>query len=426
MKEFPKVGGIVGMFRDAILSISRSNQEELALGAAIALGGVLASNRFSHQGRPVYTTMYILNVARTGSGKGAAYDFINALFSPRCLGTNPHFNLLGLRNYSSDVAIIGKLQEQRTRLDVIDEFGQVFKGLAARGDRRAAVGDCLKILFSAKGWFAGHHTKTSGTIGACQDPAISLLGAIQPETLINNSDKEVLFDGFMGRFMYFIEGESAEWSGNHLEDGLDQGMLDTIANACFAAYPNNPLIERDIIGNLIADTGKMEFTRQELTIPTPVRMALIDMDRAHYYEVRKKSNLESALFSRAIEHTDKLAKILCVSYGERTLKIEHLEEAKAVVDACMSRSLGLLQNAGTDKEVRNGRKILEFLKRESPGQIPGQKKRSAVMQFCNLSAREMREAVEYLTAMGLVEEIKLDTRSNAASYLCLPGTAPQK
>lgn len=413
------------MFRDAILSISRSKQEDMALGAALTIAGALTSNRFSINGKPAHTAMYTLNVAGTGAGKGAAIDFIHDLFSPMGLGSNKYFKLLGLHNYSSDVAIIAKLEEQRTRLDIIDEFGQVFKGLATKGDRKSAVGECLKILFSARGYFSGHHTQTNGTQGACMSPAISLLGSIQPETLLNNASPEVLFDGFMGRFMYFMENINAEWTGNQCNGGINRDVLDFISKACFETYPENPLIEFDLIGNKIESIGMREYSRARIDVPKQVLDAITELDMLHYKHIQESKkngdNVRAALSSRSIELTDKLMKIVCVSGGCRTITLDHLEMAKNLVEIASLKSIDFLMQSSESLEARIGKRILSFVKLNKEGQV----KRNEAMRYCRLNSKEMKDGVSYLVARGEIVESSIggssfNNKNRPAVYLTDP------
>lgn len=423
MSEFPELGGTIGMFRDGIISLSRSNQKDMALGGALAIAGALTANRFSLDGHPVNTTMYVLNVASTGSGKGAAISFCNKLFGRFGLQSRPTYNLLGISNYSSDAAIIKRLVEQRTRLDIIDEFGQVFKGLSMKGDRKSSIGECLKILFSCDGEFKGHYTKTDGFVGGCISPSISILGSIQPATLISHAGGESIFDGFMGRFIYFMEDLNAEWLGNQLNGGLDHGVLDYISKACFEAYPENPLIDKDMVGNTILDTGSQDFTRQQLFVDKSASGIIRELDELHYNDGKKKKlngeYQEAAVYARSIEITSKLAKMICVSSGRRTITAQDFFLAKKVVDVSNEKSKSVLMSAGAPKEKTIARDLLKKVQTASDGTI----KRSEAMRSLHLTSKEMSDAVSYLCAMGQIEETFVDTgakNGKKVSFLCLP------
>ncbi len=420
-EQFPEIDGMLGKFKDAILSISRSNQNDMALGAALAIAGTLCANRFKKNGTPVYTTSYILNVASTGAGKGAANDFINEFFGFGGIGNKEHYRLLGISNYSSDAAIIHRLKSQRTRLDVVDEFGQVFKGLSMKGDRKAAVGDCLKALFSAKFSFNGHYTKTNEEEGKCITPSVSLLGSIQPETLINNTAPEMMFDGFMGRFLYFIENENPEWTGNHLNGGLSRDFLDFLTGEALRIFPENPLIERDILGNLITSQNMMHFKRTDLFNAKDYEPFIIELDREHFKSIqtlRKSGEMaEAASLNRSIEHTDKIAHIICICNGERMVTRAHLELAHTVVQVSNRKVFSLLKQSTASKDQRDVARIVDAVRRGG-----GQVKRSVILKNSHLGSRAFKDVINTAIDLGLIiecESLELMTNGKRTGYLKL-------
>lgn len=403
MNSFPDVGGTVGMFRDAILSISRSKQEDLALGAALAIAGTLTANRFSYNGIPVYTHLYVLNLATTSAGKGATIDLCRELFSPAGLGRKQGYNLLGMGNYSSDAAIISRLEKQRTRIDVVDEFGQVFKGFAAKGDRRASVAECLKGLYTAKKFYAGHETKTDGIKGACHSPAVSIVGTVQPSVIENHVTPEMLFDGFLGRFLYFIENISADYLGHQVGGGIDPGVLDHLADACFSIYPEAPPMDVAIDGSTLP-SAQCDFKRTPLTMSREASELLLSVDREHYLAMRdlkvKGDFSGAAMGGREIEQAQRIAWILCVSDGCRELSVKHFMDARSIVKTSMSKVADILKYAAEDAQLRPVRKVRELLKK-APG---GTESKKLLMKNGHLTAAALKVALDTLTLGGEVEE----------------------
>lgn len=402
--DFPELGGVIGMIQGAIKSISKTDQKDMALGAALAVCGTLSANRFHVGRRPVYTTMYVMNVAGTGAGKGAALDFINELFSIYGIGDNKYFQLQGISNYSSDAAIIDRLSKQRVRLDVVDEFGKIFKGLSSGNDQKTAVGDCLKIMFSAKSVFNGHFTKTDGLVGRCAYPSINILGAIQPETLTTTTSSDLMFDGFMGRFLYFMENVDAPYLGNQLNGGLDRRLLDQVSKVILAAYPANPLLNKDTFGKPLEDDSMCDYTRQEMFESKEFLAYIRDMDmdfneRNRAYRQDGKF-MEAILVSRSVEHAEKLAKIICISDCERTVTLKHIETAKKIVDICHLKSHELLLKSGDSKEEQMINKLIGTIARAENKTI----KRSAAMKNCHFNSRQMKECVATLIERNMLKE----------------------
>ena len=142
---FPQSDGLIYAIKSSIMRCSRSGgQDELATGAAIAICSTLASNRFHIEGRPAITHQYIMCVARTGKGKGAAVKIANALFYSEEL---KKYNLSGLPNYSSNAAFVEHLPTQRQRLDMLDEFGTILKGISGGSDlKKEMEGFCAPYI----------------------------------------------------------------------------------------------------------------------------------------------------------------------------------------------------------------------------------------------------------------------------------------
>ena len=398
--KFPNVGGIIEIFRDQILKCSRSEQESMAFGSALSLAAVLSSNRFSVDSRPLYTHSLHLLVGSTSSGKGASMDFIASLLSPQNLGGKLGYNLLGIRNYSSDIAIISMLEKQRTRIDVIDEFGQVFKGLASKGDRKSSVGDVLKILFSSKESFSGHYTKTNGLEGKCIYPALSILGAIQPETLLTYTNQEILFDGLLGRFLYFFEDENAPWTGGQFKNGVSDKDMELLIESCLFVYPQAPLIDRDFFGNFIEKECMQEIKRNSISIEDNASKYLMDIDNEHYaYLSSLKRNDEkvlAALQGRAIEHIYKIAFLIAISNNERIVKIDHIDLAKEVVNVSMNQSKQTLLVSGSGKYEKDLLKIIGRIKKEPNRSI----EKRMLLRNLNFSSKTLGEYISTLIERG--------------------------
>ena len=419
MTEFPEVGGTIGMFRDAILSISKFEQKDMALGAALAIGGVLTCNRFKMNGRAVRTPMYVMNIGETSSGKDAGIKFMLSLFSPVGLGLNKHFNLLGLSNYSSDVSMISTLPEQRTRIDYFEEFGEVFKGLAMKGDRKSSVGDALKKLFSATEYIKGHYTVTKGWQGECVYPAVNMLATIQPKTFQINATPELLHDGLLGRFIPFLENEDAKYLGNQRSGGISHVVLKAITDECLRIYPENPLDDLGPTGIASDKPHMCDFKREEIFLPPELDSYIGEVDEQHGADMkelkRDGQTAEMAAYGKVIENAEKIMKILCVGYGERTITRRHFDEAMQIVMASYERSKSLITGASKAREVRDADKIWEYLQKQ-PG---GQCRRNEAMRHCHLTAKEMKPAVEELQSRGKVELITDPTKTKKTLYLCM-------
>lgn len=402
-RSYPTIGGLIGNIQSAILSISRTEQKDMALGTALAVCGALTANRFKLNNQPVYSTMYVMNVAGTGAGKGASIDFISELFGFTGLGDEQFFKLKGISNYSSEAAIIAQLKEQRARLDVVDEFGKVFKGLSAKGDHKAAVGDCLKSLFSAKKEFSGHFTKTDGNTGRCAYPSVSILASIQPETLIATASEESVFDGFVNRFLYFTQNSKAKYLGNQMLGGVDAGKLDDIVREIKSTYPANPLNKLHIPGVPEQEDALCDFARQEIHETKEYRKFFRDYD----FQLNERTNQmqddgryrEAALMSRLGEHADKLSKIICIALGGRILATEHAELGVSIAETSFERTKSILLAAGGGKHEKDVAKIRRMLEMADSKTI----KKSILLRNSNMSSAQLKSIIDTMTESGEIK-----------------------
>jgi hypothetical protein len=414
-KSFPEVGGILKLFKDAIISISRTKQDALALGGALSIGSVLCANRFSLNGSAVQTSLYTLNVGNSGIGKNAPYVFIYKLFGKEGLGEN---NFLGLSNYSSDAAIVESLGEQRTRIDLIDEFGEMFRAFNSKNsDVKSRVEGCLNKLYTTRGWYGGHYTKTTGLKGACYDPSITILASIQNEIMIKYASPETLYSGFMGRFMYFVGDPAAEYLGNQRAD-LTYAM-DYIVKTINETLPAYSMIGKDIFGKPIEDTGLHKPVRAPLTLSAKAERFLDDIDRENYLKEKELTKggdvIQATILSRAGMMIERITYIIAACNGERTITEEHVALAKEIVFTANEQSRSLLAQSSSDGGERKIIKILEKLKK-APGHVIPKRQ---ICKDLNLRASEMKELILTMLERGNITLAQNENKGKTQELLVL-------
>lgn len=412
--EFPKMTGTIQLFMDAILSISRSDQRQMALGASLAVAGILSANRFSCAGRPVYTNLFVLLSARSSMGKNAPFKFIQTFLGRSGIGHNKGYNLLGMANYSSDATLAKRLGEQRTRLDFIDEFGKVFKGLSNSGDHKATIGEALKMLFNSTDEFAGHEIK-DGITGQCKFPAVGLFGAIQHSTFSKHATAEILFDGLLSRFLYFFDDLDAPWLGRQ-ENTLSAEIIKHIADICLKVYPPAPPQERDIAGNLISDPNMSDFTRTELYLEPGLEAYIDALDEADYQlltsNYRAGKDIEATVQGRRMEIARRIMFIIGISDGERTITRDHFDRAYALTLACEKQAMAIISpivsGVAQEKSDLQAAKILELLK-------SGPKTYRDISRHKGMSRKYVSDALRLMLQSGEIVERKI-ARDNGHTY----------
>lgn len=199
--DYPKPTGMLADMADYILSISRSPQLAFANAAAIVNMGTLICNKIRFN--TCWPNLYVLLVGNSGVGKDTplkagkhflGFDDINI------------HQLLGVSDYSSDVALLNITKSRRVRLDFIDEVQGFFKSVnEVRGSiHKQKIGDVLTSLWSSSSNFhPGRSTAEGGDEEPIYNPCVNLIAATTPTGFRTSLTQENMDKGFLGRFMFF-------------------------------------------------------------------------------------------------------------------------------------------------------------------------------------------------------------------------------
>lgn len=174
--------------------------------AALALGSVVCARRYvtSHRN---YSSLYFLNVAKSGTGKEEAKTTIEAVLT----AANAR-RLLGGSTYSSGNAVYSALLRKPQHLAILDEFGRYMDAAAASRDNYRA--EALTMLMEAFGrthadmstpqfstmtMRAQHAAEVEPKVIA--RPAISVLALTTPASFYGALTSTRVLDGFLNRFL---------------------------------------------------------------------------------------------------------------------------------------------------------------------------------------------------------------------------------
>lgn len=235
--EFIPADSAVKIMFDNIMLNSYVPQPELAIGAILATGAILASRKFSFQG--VGSNLYISGVAPSGQGKNMGLEFTKMLLSN--VGGK---HLLGAGDMGSDAGITDHLQSRPSQLYIMDEIGGILK-VINNGDStyNAKSSDILAELYTTStSYYLGRALKDR-VVGNSTRPHLSILGATTPTGFREGVSKESLDKGLMGRFLLFFgeSGVPARRVKKHIP--LPQNLLDRLRwIVSYKAPPSNILI----------------------------------------------------------------------------------------------------------------------------------------------------------------------------------------
>lgn len=394
--DFPSSSGLIDTIKKSIMRVSRSSgQDELATGAALAICSTLASNRFHISGVPAITHQYIMCVARTGKGKGAALKIADKLFGSHQL---KKYNLGGLSNYSSNAAFVEHLKEQRSRLDILDEFGSTLKGMAGGSDLKKEMESLFCSIYSNAGdYFKGHNTKGQNGQGACYSPAVTIFANIQENILVENATRGLIESGFLPRFMYFSANEDTDRNPHYLTS-FD---VEPIAKECERIFPWYKYESVLPDGQIVTDLGEIEPRRKPLIIGPDVLKYRDNIDNDFYEKdresIKRGDVLGAAFLTRQFENLNKIAIVNAICSDRNEILKDDYDYAFNVTFACLTRATGYLKVMGSSSILeKNMNKILNVLDKK------GALSKKDMSRFSNLYGNDFKQAFSALNDQGLV------------------------
>lgn len=196
---------------------SIQDQPGFALQTALAFCSIILGRKFKTNFNH-YTSLYFLNIGKSGSGKEHQLTVIHDLLA--YVGRE---NLLGASGYTSPGAITTALMYAPAHITLIDEFGDYLISLKDKNSQQRLVNKCLLQLFGrCNGSYLGEqYSKFSRAKGEedkiiIKHPGLTLLAAVQPAKFYANIHSGLISDGFLGRFL--IHESTEETKPFHLTE----------------------------------------------------------------------------------------------------------------------------------------------------------------------------------------------------------------
>lgn len=181
-------------------------QPVFAVSAALALGAAACGRRY-RTSRNNFSSLYLVNVGKSGSGKEHARTAIHA-----ALTAAEWPQLIGRSGFSSDSAVVSSLLLQPAQITVMDEIGALLGNIQAEGAFMAR--SAVTALVEAWGNLHGTmRPKALSMLSATRDqiekalgqvvhnPALTLLGMTTPRTFYGSLTEASIEGGFLSRLI---------------------------------------------------------------------------------------------------------------------------------------------------------------------------------------------------------------------------------
>lgn len=256
-----------GILFDTMELISKRNYNcdvpGCGLAGALAIFATLASNRVKFE--KTWPTLICVGVAPSGTGKQTAQDIALEVLSP-----------IGLKGqlYKSGASMIAGLEEQRERLDIIDEFDDLLNKIKSGTVFQTEIMSFLTSAWtSSKGLFSTATTQQSrkeGKTAEFYNPCINILGFGTVDRVVAASTEAMAHQGFYPRMLVFRDERSKEWR-QELTTEQERPMIDRLKALARLVVEGMPIEKRpqeltDIHGNKIGDQALLN-ARDEIRVP---------------------------------------------------------------------------------------------------------------------------------------------------------------
>lgn len=199
------IPGVLGDFVDWAQATAVKPQRQFDVQAALAFASVVMGRRWVTDYRNM-SSLYFLNVGKTGSGKEHAKTSIETALEACDLQ-----KLIGPSGYTSAGGVLSSLRDRPCHIAIIDEFGMMLTSSQAKGNfhKRDALGAIMEAFGRQMGTIRNTGFSTVAmTEGqrkqleiAIRHPSLTILGMTTPQTFYEAISAADIASGFLNRFI---------------------------------------------------------------------------------------------------------------------------------------------------------------------------------------------------------------------------------
>jgi hypothetical protein len=311
------IPGVLGQAVDHYNHCSTRTQPQFAVHSALALGSVICARYWSTD-RDNFTSLYLVSLGPTGSGKEYGRKFLAKVLAESGLGY-----LTGPRRYASGAGVIGELAYKPRHAVTFDEFGRLLDS-TRKNSSNTNLRDAQTVLIDIFGMLEGEvrpdalstNNKTREQIEEMRSkvierPALTLLGLSTPETFFDALSQDDVANGFLNRLLvvqtdrdHRAERHSRRW--HPIPGRLKRWLIDK------GAAPD--------------ECSDIEGHEDPLDLPEPFVVPFSSEAAERLFEIECivddiKQHLVAtrldALWSRSVEITQRISLIVALSRHER-------------------------------------------------------------------------------------------------------------
>lgn len=347
LKNCPGLVGEIARFIDQNL---QTRQIPICLGNALSFVATLKSDRI-HYGK-LHPNLYTCVLAPSGVGKSMAQHVITDICN------KAEITHLIMGRPASDSGMLTRLQHNPRQLLIWDEFGLALSEIASsQSSYRVAIISTMMDLFSSAGMrHIGKEYAEKARIDI-QKPYLSICASSTPRKFYDTLTTDFIESGFLSRWLVFGSEREIEF-----KKPVCTEIPDSILNQICELEKG---VERKGGGNLETVTSPENFSLQV----SDLVLGTIERNVQNKIKHKDASESERVLWSRAFEHTLKIAMLFADNCGYCTEK--HLAYAWDLVEYLI---LDLIDKINIDiQDTKNdkltSRRMVKFLNLIPPGGI---------------------------------------------------------
>lgn len=359
--KLPKLTDNLELVKKIVLKNSYKPDDIYATCASLSLFSVLCSTRYQFAGTRPNTLSLVL--AKTGQGKDVIRRMINGVLKSDEL---IEYNLMGLTSYVSAPALVQGFPDQRTRIDIIDEFSSPVKGANNKNNSHLAniFTEINQIYSIGNGFYGGMKAIGRELDFSCYAPSLTMVGMIQPETFVDIASNEMFSNGFFPRLLYFYSATEAQMNKDMYINGVeDWSEIIHLVKDMF--HDLHTIDKSKIVKNQMANIGMIKPDLISLTSSKNVKDFMFDCFQEIDKVAQKSQPVHRSMLVRCNENIKKVAQMLTVSRGSNEVIESDIKTGYDLVLALIDNSVELVKEASSGNiEAKLTERILSKLNRE--------------------------------------------------------------
>lgn len=205
--ELLRLPGVLGELVTYINAAAPKPQPIFAITTALTIGSVVLGRRWNAEPFDNFSSLFFLNIGRSGSGKEFARKVIHDVL--RAAGLS---KLVGPGGYASEAAVLSALLQKPVHVAIMDEFGMMLS--SAQNDQQSHARTALKKGMEAWGTVNSTldvHQLSTLSVNASmakdmserriERPAMTWIGMSTPDEFYGALTDSSLVNGFLNRFI---------------------------------------------------------------------------------------------------------------------------------------------------------------------------------------------------------------------------------